>query len=100
MNAMNLAATATVQAKEPIVSQERIFDAIETIILEKTNKGIIPREETTDDEVITSLTKRNCAIYLAEGLLAYITPLFDEVIKISCSKSKRNIGQVFYVPQE
>jgi cell division protease FtsH len=101
MNVMNLAATMTVQAQESIISHEKIFDAIEKVILEKANKKIVIREQDVDVDVIPSIMKRNAAVYIAaKGLLAYITPLFDEVIKISCCPSNLYNGRVFLVPRE
>jgi len=101
MNVINIAATLTVQANESVVSQERMFEAIEKAITEKTNKGIIVREEKVDEEIITIFKRRQVAVYLAaKGLLAYIIPLFDEIIKIICCPSNQPNGQVFVVPQE
>jgi cell division protease FtsH len=101
MNVMNLAATMTVQAHESIISHEKIFDAIEKVILEKANKKIVIREEDVDVDIIPSIMKRNVAVYMAaKGLLAYITPLFDELIKISCCPSNLCSGRVFLVPRE
>jgi ATP-dependent 26S proteasome regulatory subunit len=65
MNVMNVAATLTVQANELVIFQDRILDAFEKVVMERSNKGIVVNEEPVDDEIISSLVKRYVAIYLA-----------------------------------
>jgi cell division protease FtsH len=101
MNVFFFAASLAVQAHESVVSQDRIIDAFEKVVMERANKGMVVNEETVDDEVIPSLVKRHVAVYLAaKGLTAFITPMFDEVIKITCCPSNQPNGQVFFVAHE
>jgi cell division protease FtsH len=98
---VNSAATLSVQANELVVSQERMLESIEKALIEKANKGIIVREEEVDEEVIPPIVKRHVAVYTAaKGLLAYITPFFDEVVKITSCPSNQPDGKVFFVPRE
>jgi cell division protease FtsH len=101
MNVMNVAAILAVQAEESVISRERIIDAFEKVVIERTNKGVVISGETADEEVVPTLVKRQIAVYLAaKSLIAFITPIFDEVIKISCCPSNQATGQVFFVAKE
>jgi cell division protease FtsH len=98
---MNVAAILAVQAEESDISQERIIDAFEKVVIERANKGVVISGETADEEVVPTLVKRQIAVYLAaKSLIAFITPIFDEVIKISCCPSNQATGQVFFVAKE
>eukprot|EP00746_Dinoflagellata_sp_MGD_P157773 gnl/MRDRNA2_/MRDRNA2_86312_c0_seq1.p1 gnl/MRDRNA2_/MRDRNA2_86312_c0~~gnl/MRDRNA2_/MRDRNA2_86312_c0_seq1.p1 ORF type:complete len:944 (+),score=74.05 gnl/MRDRNA2_/MRDRNA2_86312_c0_seq1:51-2882(+) len=101
MNVMNVAATLSVKAQEHFVSQDRIFDAIEKTISEKNTWGIPSRCDDGDDELIPASIKRQVAVYTAgKSIIAYMTPFFDEVVKIECCSSSQPRGQVFLVAQD
>merc|ERR1711920_925569 len=100
MNVMNVAATISVQAQESFISQEKLLDAIEKVLMERTQINTPVREDATNDEIIPSSIKRRIAIYTAaKGLVAYITPFFVEVTKITCCHSNQLNGQVYFVPK-
>merc|ERR1712190_145517 len=98
MSVMNVAATISVQAQESFISQEAILDSIEKVLMERTHTNAFIREDTVDDEIISSSIKRRIAIYTAaKGLVAYITPFFVEVTKITCCYLNQLNGQVYFV---
>ena len=101
MNVMNVSATMAVQAREGTITQDRIFEAIEKLQVEKTNRGTVVRTDLIDEDVVPPLVRRQVAVYLAaKALIGAITPYYDEVSKITCCPGGTPTGQVFFVPQE
>ena len=89
------------QAKETIITQDRIFEAVEKLQVEKANRGVIVRTDLIDEDVVPPLIRRQVAVYTAaKALIGAITPYYDEVSKITCCPGNAPTGQVFFVPLE
>jgi ATP-dependent metalloprotease FtsH len=97
MNVVNVAAILTVQSREHSITQERLFDAIEKVLTEKAYRGNFTKEEPLDVDSIPPIIKRLVAVYIsAKAVVAYMTPFFDDVIKITCCPDNQPSGQVFF----
>merc|ERR1712118_397840 len=100
MNVVNVAATMAVQAGEKVVTNTIIFEAIEKVHLERERKNSFARDITYDVNATSTIINRKIALHTAaKALLAYISPFYDDVNKLSCRPNSPK-GQIFFIPQE
>jgi len=71
------------------------------MLLRKLSWSVRVKRILINDAKMSLLVKRYVSIYLAaKSIIAFITPTYDEVIKISCCPSNQPNGRVFFVPHE
>lgn len=101
MNLMNTAAIMTVRAMEPFVTEERVFEALEKIQTEKVSRQSVTRMPGNDEETVPPLVRRQIAAYEAsKALIGTLTPLYDEVSKVSVCVGGAASGYTYFIPQE
>lgn len=101
MNLMNTAAIISVRAMDPFITEERVFEALEKIQTEKVNRQSVTRMPGNDEETVPYLIRRQIAVYeSAKALIGSVTPLYDEVSKVSVCVGGAASGYTYFIPQE
>lgn len=76
-----------------------IFEALETLIREKRDRGIATHGY--DEEIVPIQLKKTIAIYEAgKALMGIMSPAYDEVYKVSICPGGVPTGSTFFLPRE
>lgn len=99
MNLMNQAAIIAARQKQPYISNEEAFEALEKIHREKMGGSITATE--VEKDTIPERMRRTIAIYeAARALVGYITPNFDEIQRVSACPGGLATGYTYFLPME
>ncbi len=99
MNLMNQAAIIAARQRQPYVSNDEAFEALEKIHREKMGGSVTAAEFQHD--VIPERMRRTIAIYeAARALVGYITPNFDEIQRVSVCPGGLATGHTYFLPME
>lgn len=99
MNLMNQAAIIAARQKQPYISSDEAFEALEKIHREKMGGSITATE--VEKDTIPERMRRTIAIYeAARALIGYITPNFDEIQRVSVCPSGLATGHTYFLPME
>ncbi|CAG9461153.1 unnamed protein product [Pedinophyceae sp. YPF-701] len=101
MNLMNQSAILAVRQGNGIIDDTVMFEALEKIQIEKYAMKGGSSTSNFETEAVSKLTRRHVAVYEAgKALIAYITPGYDEVSKISVCPGGEPTGHTYMIPQE
>ena len=99
MNLMNQAAIIAARQKQPYISSDEAFEALEKIHREKMGGSITATE--VEKDTIPERMRRTIAIYeAARALIGYITPNFDEIQRVSVCPNGLATGHTYFLPME
>lgn len=99
MNLMNQAAIIAARQKQPFISNDEAFEALEKIHREKMGGSITATEVEKDS--IPERMRRTISIYeAARALVGYITPNFDEIQRVSACPGGLATGHTYFLPME
>lgn len=99
MNLMNQSAIIAARQKQPYISNDEAFEALEKIHREKMGGSITATEVEKDS--IPERMRRTIAIYeAARALIGYITPNFDEIQRVSACPGGLATGHTYFLPME
>ena len=99
MNLMNQAAIIAARQKQPYISSDEAFEALEKIHREKMGGSITATE--VEKDTIPERMRRTIAIYeAARALIGYITPNFDEIQRVSVCPGGLATGHTYFLPME
>jgi cell division protease FtsH len=99
MNLMNQAAIIAARQKQPYISSDEAFEALEKIHREKMGGSITATE--VEKDTIPERMRRTIAIYeAARALIGYITPNFDEIQRVSVCPAGLATGHTYFLPME
>ncbi|KAK9861664.1 hypothetical protein WJX84_001635 [Apatococcus fuscideae] len=99
MNLMNQSAILAVRAGRNAILEPDILQALDNIRREGLSSGGMYQEY--DDEVVPQALKRQVSVYEAgRALLAFITPGYDEISKVSACEGNVPSGFTYLIPSE
>ena len=76
-----------------------VFEALETILKEKRDRGLSGREY--DEDIVPDQMRKAIAIYEGgKALIGLMSPAYDEVYKVSVCPGGVPTGSTFFLPRE
>jgi cell division protease FtsH len=99
MNVVNVAATMAVETRAESITHAIIFEAIEKVLFEGERRSSLGIDTHEESHISPILNRKVALRTAAKALLAYITPFYDDVNKLSCFPNSPN-RRIFFIPRE